>query len=351
MVLFPHPYLRSYTHYNIKTMMVSIICPIYNEERYIDGCIQSVLNQDLPTSGWELLLVDGGSTDRTLTLIEPYKKQYSNIRLLNNPKRTAPYAMNIGIRAAQGEFICRIDAHASYPANYVSTLLHYCQALPQAANVGAPCHTLPRENNQKGRAIAAVLSNRFGVGGSAFRIGVNQVTEVDTAPFGFFPRNIFEQVGMYNESLQRNQDIELNKRIIAHGGKVYLVPDTFCTYYARSTYAELAVNNFGNGKWNILTLYYTHDMHSLSVRHFIPLCFLLSLIVPLCLMPLWRPIGWITVASLILYSLFCLMIAAKEAYRHKVNYLLLIGAFVVLHFSYGIGSLSAIAQLLFIRKK
>ena len=82
--------------------MVSIICPIFNEERYIEACIQSVLNQDMPAGSWELLLVDGGSTDRTRVLIQPYLEQYATIRLIDNPHRTAPFAMNIGIRAAKG---------------------------------------------------------------------------------------------------------------------------------------------------------------------------------------------------------------------------------------------------------
>ena len=96
--------------------MVSIICPIYNEERFIEACIQSVLAQDFPKENWELLLVDGGSTDRTRSLIEPYLAQYAHIRMLDNEHRTAPYAMNIGIRAAKGEYICRIDAHSTLPA-------------------------------------------------------------------------------------------------------------------------------------------------------------------------------------------------------------------------------------------
>ena len=103
--------------------MVSIICPIYNEERFIEACIQSVLAQDLPKENWELLLVDGGSTDKTRVLIAPYLEQYANIRLLDNEHRTAPYAMNIGIRAAKGEYILMIDSDDLLVANSVKPIL------------------------------------------------------------------------------------------------------------------------------------------------------------------------------------------------------------------------------------
>ena len=316
-------------------VVVSIICPIYNEEQFIENCIQSILAQDYPSSKRELLLVDGGSTDRTRELIEPYLKLYSNIQLIDNPHRTAPYAMNIGIRAAKGKYICRIDAHSSFPANYVSTLLRHMQEIPDAANVGAACRTEPRNNSPKAKAIALVLSNRFGVGGSSFRIGVDRVTEVDTVPFGFFKKHIFEEVGLYNESLTRNQDIEFNKRIVHMGGKIYLIPDTYCTYYARATYTDLASNNYANGKWNILTVHYTNDIRSLSLRHFIPLLFVISI-----------PTG----ISIILYLVIMSIISFRLALQYRLNYLYMLLAFIVLHISYGVGSLIGLIQLPFLKK-
>ena len=329
---------------------VSIICPVYNEERFIEKCIHSVLRQDIPAEKWELLLVDGGSTDRTRALIAPFLKQHSNIQLLDNPHKTAPYAMNIGISAAQGNYICRIDAHSSFPSNYVSTLLDYIEKLPEAANVGAVCRTEPRNDSQKAKTIAIILSNRFGVGGSSFRTGVEKVTEADTVPFGFFKHAVLDQVGGYNEALTRNQDIELNKRIAAHGGKIYLVPDTYCTYYARDTYKGLASNNFGNGKWNILTVYYTRDFKSLSLRHFIPLLFILSLIIPIILVPVYWPFIWVSICSLAAYLSLIATISTREAKINRISMIPIFCAFITLHFSYGVGSLIGLLQLPFIRK-
>ncbi|MBR1809793.1 MAG: glycosyltransferase family 2 protein [Paludibacteraceae bacterium] len=325
---------------------VSIICPIYNEEPFIEQCINSVLQQDLPPAEWELLLVDGMSTDLTRRLIEPYLNKHTNISLLDNPHKTAPYAMNLGINAARGEYIVRIDTHADYPSNYVSTLLHYLQTLPDAANVGAVCRTLPRNNTKKAQAIVQVMSSRFGVGNAAFRTGVSKITEVDTVPFGCFRKQTLIQCGGYDERLTRNQDIELNKRISQAGGKIYLIPDVSCSYYVRSTYKELAHNNYQNGKWNILTVFFTRCFHSLSIRHFVPLLFLLSLIIPLLFMPLYLPIGILSLLSLLAYIILIGSVSANIAYKKRVNFFCLLTAFFTLHISYGFGSLIGFTKIL-----
>ena len=339
MFFFPHPYLRSYTHYNIKTMMVSIICPIYNEERYIDGCIQSVLNQDLPTSGWELLLVDGGSTDRTLTLIEPYKKQYSNIRLLNNPKRTAPYAMNIGIRAAQGEYICRMDAHSFFPTNYVSTLLRFMNDLPDASNVGGVCETMPANDSMKAKAIAIACSHTLGVGNSTFRTSTIQKPMLtDTVPFGFWRKSLFDKIGTFDEEMTRNQDDEFNARTIQHGGKVYLVPNICISYYARDSLAKTWHMFYQYGLFKPLVN--KKIKKPTTIRQFIPLAFVIGVVIGLPLACLYTVFGWIYLAALTLY----LMLSCGIAIRYKNYYLPL--AFICIHFSYGWGYIHGIIKLL-----
>ena len=260
--------------------MLSVICPIYNEAKYIDVCIQSVLLQDYPKEQLEVLFVDGMSKDGTRDIVNGYSKKYPFIRLLDNEKRIVPVAMNIGIRASKGNVIIRLDAHAQYPPNYFSVLVEKLKLL-DADNVGVACRTDVLNKTPKTLAIREVLSNKLGVGNSTFRLGINKVMEVDTVPFGCWKRDVFDKYGFYDERLIRNQDIELNKRIVRGGGHIFIVPDTYCTYLARETFWGLAKNNFGNGKWNILTVFYTKQLNSLSIRHFIPLLFLLSLFLPL----------------------------------------------------------------------
>src|SRR5690554_1782319 len=101
---------------------ISIICPTYNEEKYIGKCILSMLSQDIELTDIELLFVDGRSTDKTREIIKTYQNTHQFIHLIDNPERTVPYAMNYGIKAAKGDIIMRIDAHAHFEPNYVSVL-------------------------------------------------------------------------------------------------------------------------------------------------------------------------------------------------------------------------------------
>lgn len=329
----------------MKLNYISIICPIYNEEKYIAKCIESVIAQDIDKENIELLLVDGMSIDRTREIVDGYIKQYDWIRLLDNPDKIVPYAMNKGISESKGDVIIRIDAHTHYANNYISALSNALYKY-EATNVGAVCYTDVLNKNSKTEAIKEVLSNPFGVGNSLFRTGIEKVTEVDTVPFGCYRREVFEKYGMYNTKLVRNQDIELNKRIKRDGGIVLLIPDTYCTYLARETYKALSKNNYQNGLWNILTVYYTKAFDSLSLRHFIPLLFVLSLVVPLFLAIIWKPFAIISELSLFLYLLLVTIISAKVYIKKTINPLYLITTFFILHISYGIGSLVGIKRIL-----
>lgn len=330
--------------------MLSVICPIYNEEKYISQCIESLLLQDYPQNDLEILFVDGMSTDKTREIIATYTEKYPFIKMLDNPKKIVPYAMNAGIKASKGDVIMRLDAHATYEKNYFSALVAALKKY-NADNVGAVCRTDVLNKTPKTIAIREVLSNKFGVGNSTFRTGITGAQEVETVPFGCWKRDVFDKYGMYDVRLVRNQDIELNKRIIRGGGKIVIVPDTFCTYLARENYRALAKNNFGNGKWNILTVYYTKEMRSLSVRHFVPLAFVLSIILPTLVGLIWCPTLCISALALVTYLLALGSVSAKLAMSKKLNFCYLLASFMVLHVSYGWGSLVGILKLLFKNEK
>ena len=122
--------------------MLSVICPIYNEEKYIDKCIESVIKQDYPKEDLEVFFVDGMSTDKTVQIIESYCDKYRYIKLLHNPRRVVPYAMNIGIQASKGDVLIRLDGHCEYPDNYFSYLVYNLKKY-DADNVGGVFITLP----------------------------------------------------------------------------------------------------------------------------------------------------------------------------------------------------------------
>lgn len=326
--------------------MLSVICPIYNEEKYIARCIESIMAQDYPKDDLEVLFVDGMSKDRTKEIIYSYLPQCPYLRVLDNPRRFVPYALNKGVEVAKGDIIMRIDAHTFYEPNYCSAIVKRLREL-DADNVGCVCKTDVLNKTPKSLAIREVLGNKFGVGNSIFRTGVDGVKEVDTVPFGCWPKWVFDKYGLFDERLIRNQDIEFNKRIINNGGKIFIIPDTFCTYMARETFRDLAINNFRNGKWNILTVYYTHNMKSLSLRHFIPLMFVLGLIVPTLVGILWHPALLLSAFVLLMYLLALGTISAKQAITKKLNFFHLLWSFITLHCSYGMGSLMGILSLPF----
>ena len=330
-------------------MTLSVLCPIYNEEKYISQFLDSLLQQDYPKDDLEILLIDGMSKDKTRDIVADYTSKYPFIRIIDNPEKIVPCAMNRGIAAAKGDIIMRLDAHASYHPDYFSVLVKGLKRL-HADNVGTVCKTDVLNKTPKTLAIREVLGNKFGVGNSTFRTGIDKEQEVETVPFGCWPKEVFEKYGKYDERLVRNQDIELNKRIIRGGGKIYILPDTYCTYLARETWLALAKNNYGNGKWNILTVYYTKLFSSLSIRHFIPLLFVLSLIIPLLLALIWWPFALVSAVSLLAYTGLLSIVSLKLAVKKKLKFFYLLATFFVLHLSYGWGSLIGILSLPFSKR-
>ena len=323
---------------------LSIIIPCLNEELYIANCLDSILVSDYDKSKMEILVVDGMSSDKTREIVNAYSEQYSYIRLLDNADQIVPKAMNLAIKQAKGDYIIRLDAHSFFPKDYFSKLIEWHQKL-NAENVGTVIITDVKNLTKKSASIKEVLSHKFGVGNSDFRTGIKEVKEVDTVPFGCYKKEVFEQYGLYDEKLIRNQDIELNKRIINGGGKIYLIPDVKCTYFARENFTALAKNNFANGKWNILTAYYTKTLNSLSLRHFIPLIFVLSLLLPILLSLFFTQIILVSILSLSSYLALVIIISFNLREKNS-NLFYLIGSFLTLHLSYGFGSLIGVFSII-----
>jgi len=319
---------------------ISIIIPCLNEENYIANCIESIVKSDIEYEEREIIFVDGNSSDRTVEIIRAYAAQYPFIQLLSNSQRYTPISMNMGIEHSVGAYIFILSAHADYEADYFTQLVSSAQRL-KADCVGGVLLTDVKHKDKKSNSIKEILSHKFGVGNATFRTGGSEVQEVDTVAFGCYSKEAFEKYGLFDKRLIRNQDIELNKRIINGGGKIYLIPKVQCTYYARENFTSLAKNNFSNGKWNILTAYYTKTLNSLSLRHFIPLIFLLSLLIPSLLAIFIPKFIYLTLFSLSSY--FALVIMTSLKLREDTNsFIYLMSSFLTLHLSYGMGSLIGI---------
>ncbi len=93
-----------------KQIVFSIIIPVYNAEFYLEDCLNSILNQTLHPSGYEIICIDDGSTDNSLKILKKYKKQYSNITILSQQNQYAGIARNQGMKDAKGEYLYFVDA-------------------------------------------------------------------------------------------------------------------------------------------------------------------------------------------------------------------------------------------------
>lgn len=321
--------------------MLSIIMPIYNEEKYICKCINSILEQDFSQEDMELLLVDGMSSDRTRDLIQPYLRQYPWIHLLDNPQRIAPCAMNVGIKAAQGDVIMRLDAHAEFPSNYFSRLTKALDDL-HADNVGGVCVTLPTSETIVPKAIASVLSSKFGMGNSSFRVGTNRVREVDTVPFGCWHRELFERIGGFDEELVRNQDDEFNGRTIKNGGRIFLLPDVEIQYFARDKISKVSQMFFQYGLFKPLV---NKKLGSpATVRQFFPPILVLGLTVGLLVtlaFPILFPLYFMVIA---LYLCLAFYFSIRSS-RNIVQIAVQMYVYFVVHISYGLGYLLGLWKL------
>ncbi len=327
-------------------MLCSIVIPSRNEEKFIGHCIESVIAQGFPKNELELLIVDGMSQDTTRDIVQKYAQQYPFIKLLENPQQITPCALNIGIKAAQGEIIIRMDAHATYNPDYISKCLQHLQE-SKADNVGGTMITLPRENTFMGQLIVAVLTSRFGVGNSDFRTGTKQPKETDTVFGGCYHRKIFDRVGLFNEKLPSSQDMEFNLRLKKQGGRIMLFPDVVSYYYTRSDLRSFCRNNFRNGVWAVMPIKYS-EIIPVSWRHFIPLFFVISVLVSGMLIFVNRNLSWILVFIVSLYLAVALYFSSKTALNKKDwKYVVVLPfMYLSLHVLYGLGSFWALLQCL-----
>lgn len=249
----------------MRSVRVSIVVPCRNEEDFIERCLETVLLQDYPDIV-EVLVVDGMSDDSTRERVKSFVDRDARVRLLANPCRFVSNALNIGIAAASGEVIVRLDAHSRYPRSYVRQCV---EGLTDsgADNYGGVVVNTPRGTSWMAKVIAALTNHPFGVGNSAFRHGTTK-RKVDTVPFGCFRRELFRHIGLFDERLVRNEDNEFNSRIISKGGTIILDPAIRIEYMNQGTLQGFLRQAWWAGSWNSITHYLCP--HAFLWRHQIP---------------------------------------------------------------------------------
>jgi len=260
---------------------VTIAMPAYNEEHYIEACIRSVQAQDYPRELIEILVADGRSTDRTREILATLGDEDPRIRVIDNPERLQAAGLNQIIREAHGEVIVRMDVHCEYVPSYLRACVETLERTG-ADNVGGSQRARARTGFQ--RALCAALASPLGVGNAKYRTA-GEEGFVDTVFLGAFRRRVFERIGLYDPHAITNEDAELNQRLIASGGKVFLSKDVEVHYYPRDSYAALAKQYYKYGRGRARTLLKLGKF--LSLRPMTPFFMVVGGALMIVVPPLW----------------------------------------------------------------
>jgi len=325
-----------------KWPFVSVIVPCYNEERTIPLLLDAIKNQTYPGELIEVVISDAMSTDNTRKAITDYQKNNKSlkIKVIDNPARTIPAAVNGAVDAAKGDYIVRLDAHSIPCATYIESSI---KALLQGKgeNVGGVWNIQASDPTWIAESIAAAASHPLGVGDALYRY-TTKAGYVDTVPFGAFSKKTFYEVGKFDESLLSNEDYEFNARIRGSGGRIWLDPEIQCVYFARSNFSKLAAQYRRYGFWKLQML--KKYPQTLRWRQALPPLFVLVNCIFGIASAFLPIIRWILLGELSLYLLILLISSLPKAIK-KRNFKLLIGiplAIFTMHFSWGAGFLVSI---------
>jgi succinoglycan biosynthesis protein ExoA len=254
-----------------RYIRVSVIVACRNERKHIRNFLDTLCRQDLGEIKIEVLIADGMSEDGTRQVLDLYRRIVLPLRVIDNPDKIASAGLNAAIRAARGEIIIRMDAHSDYAPDYIRRCLEVLNET-SADNVGGPA--LTRADGYLGRAIAFAYHSEFSCGGAKFHDGEYE-GYVDTVPYGCWRKSTLECIGLFDESLSRNQDDELNLRLISSGGRIWQSPKIVSWYRPRATLTALFRQYFQYGFWKVSVI--RKHAKPGSWRHLIPgACLLLG---------------------------------------------------------------------------
>jgi glycosyltransferase involved in cell wall biosynthesis len=253
-----------------QRIRLSIVVACRNEARDIREFMDSLLRQQLEGISWEAIIADGASTDGTREILEEYSVPHPRVRILSNPQRIVSTGLNAAIRAANGEIVIRMDAHTLYAPDYCRVCIETLERTG-ADNVGGPART--RATGRRARAVAAAFHSKFSTGGAYFHDD-NYEGPADTVTYGCWRRSTFDEIGFFDEALVRNQDDELNLRLVRSGGRIWQNPAIKSWYSPRGDAAGVFRQYFQYGFWKVAVI--RKHRRPASLRHLVPLSFVLA---------------------------------------------------------------------------
>lgn len=309
------------------TPEVTVIIPVYNEESHLEKCLGSLLKQTYPEEKMEWIVVDGGSTDATLQILKKFQNQ-GPFLILSNPGKATPSSLNMAIRCARGRYIVRMDGHSVYQSDYIERCIKNLEQM-NVESVGGKWDI--RGEGVLGRGFAALLLSPFGAGGATFRTA-EKSGYVETVPYGTWRRELFDRIGLFDETLVRSEDNDLNQRIRAASGKIYLDAGICTVYFCRSTLREILRNGLNNGNALFHTL--RKNPEAMRLRHYVPFLFLISVLV-LGIGAIFYPVcGKLLMAELLVYFFLDVFFSLHS----PGNAMVTLWLYPLYHLTYGLGS-------------
>jgi succinoglycan biosynthesis protein ExoA len=310
----------------------SVLVPVFNEEAHIRDTVAGLQAQRID-GATEFLFVDGHSTDRTRRILEELASRDSRIKVLENPRRRVASALNIGLRAAKGEFVVRFDAHTLYPSAYIAAGV---ARLEQGDVDWVSGAQIAFGTDRWSRRIALALSTRLGIGGAVFRRPTEHEVEVDAGYTGIWRRSTLERLGGWDESWLVNEDGELAARVRAAGGRIVCLPELGARYIPRNSLSALARQYFRYGTYRLKTC--RRHPESMRRSHAVPPALALTVLVALpSRQPLARPARML----LRLYVLSVLATSAAVARKaDRRDAAALPAVFTTMHLAWGFGFLA-----------
>jgi succinoglycan biosynthesis protein ExoA len=334
-----------------SVLQVSVIVACRNEIKCIRRFLDSLLAQEMTGITWEAVIADGLSDDGTRDVLEEYSARCPHLRVLTNSGRIVSVGLNEAIRAARGDIIIRMDAHSWYEVTYCRLCLETLERTG-ADFVGGP--VLAKAEGVWARSVTAAFHSRFATGGASRFRELDYEGWVSTLPYGAWRRATLEGIGLFDETLVRNQDDELNIRLLRSGGRIWQSPAIVSWYSPRSTLSNLFHQYFQYGFWQVPVIR-KHKTLS-SWRKLVPAAFVLanaaaigSIVVAALGSSSWlAPAVSVWLALVASYVAVCLLASVLAARKHgwmALPYLPMI--FCAYHFSFGLGFIAGLLRIPF----
>jgi succinoglycan biosynthesis protein ExoA len=322
--------------------LVTVMIPARDEERFIGRCLDAVRKQDY--SALQIVVVDGGSTDATLDVVRDQMAADDRIELVYNPQRSIPMSLNIGLAVARGRWLVRMDAHSTIDESYVRLAV---DRLKEGSWGGVGGRKDGVGESAAGRAIAAALGSRFGVGNSMYHHGVT-AQEVDHIPFGAYPVELVRALGGWNEQLPVNEDFEFDYRVRQAGHRLLFDPAMTIRWHSRQSIPDLfrQYRRYGRGKVDVALL----RPDSMRPRHFLPPA-LVAYLAGTVLLGWRRPRRLLALNAPYVLALTAASVQTARRLQTPAERAYVPLAFSAMHIGWGLGFWSALGSVLLRRAR